>query len=309
MSAETTLRQRLPIHRRVSPVSRHTGTEELESLPLERPSAVQRLGYLITNPSKNFLLPAAWLKRLLGRSHSPLVQESFRRPGGWRSMEYVYRNDPPVDWIDRQALRDNPLSMAARNRRLIVRQMLISEIQRFAAQGPVSLLGVGAGPGWHIQSALASAGVPISQMQAYLIDVDADAFPKGRQLAAAFHLDQTVHFLQGDARQVKSILPDVPIQIAKLVGIIEYLNDEELRSLLSAIREVMPVGGVLITHGLVDRYGIRWFLSRVFGLRHQVRNARQLTRLLAESGFEVTQCEYEPTGIHPIVRAVRVGGE
>src|SRR5438309_894832 len=77
-----------------------------EDLPLEYPTALQRAGYLIANPWRNFLLPAAWLRRLVSRSHSPLIAESLLRPGGWRAMEIIYRNNEPVDWLDRQAVRN-----------------------------------------------------------------------------------------------------------------------------------------------------------------------------------------------------------
>src|SRR5882757_1887909 len=96
------------------------GTSGSAAPRLECPSMLQRAGYLIGNPLKNFLLPAGWLRRQLGRSRSPLLAESFARPGGWRSMEIIYRNATAVDWFDRQALCDNPISMAARNRRKIV---------------------------------------------------------------------------------------------------------------------------------------------------------------------------------------------
>src|SRR5262249_28921580 len=89
-------------------------TARTAGIPLESPSMRQRAGYLLANPWKNFLLPAGWLRPRLRRSRSPLVAESFARPGGWRSMEIIYGNAEPVDWFDQQALRDNPISMGAR---------------------------------------------------------------------------------------------------------------------------------------------------------------------------------------------------
>ena len=106
------------------------------------------------NPLKNRLLPAEWLRRGLRASKSPLIAESFARPGGWRSMELVYANAEPVDWLDRQALRLNPVSIAARNRRRYVIFKLRTLIDEFAARGPVTIVGIGSGPGTHVQQAL-----------------------------------------------------------------------------------------------------------------------------------------------------------
>ena len=283
-----------------SPPGRLPGLSEE---PLESPTAIQRLGYLLTNPGKNYLLPAEWLRALMRRSRSPLIAESFIRPGGWRSMELVYRNAEPVDWLDRQALRDNPISMAARNRRKMVTDRLTKLIQQQASKDHLALLGIGSGPGWHLQTAIIDSKMDPRRVTAYLIDRDDDAFPFGRTLAASWGLGDSIRFIQGEASGVHEALPETPIQIAKLVGIIEYLTDAELVVLLKAIRKVMTPDGGLVTHGLVDRYGTGRFLARVFQLRHFPRDLEQLRGLLDQTGFRIDDAEYEPTRIHPIITA------
>ena len=274
--------------------------------PFEAPSILQRLGFFLTNPGKNYLIPCSLLRALLKTSRSPLIAESFLRPGGWRSMEIVYKNAPPVDWLDRQALLDNPITMAARNRRKIVVERLTRLIRQHDSVDNVILLGIGAGPGRLLQTAMYDANVNPSRMTAYLIDLDKDAFPFGQTLAANFGLLDRVQFIQGDARRVQDSLPGVGVNIVKLVGIIEYLNDAQLVEMLSALRTVMVPGGSLVTHGFVDNYGTGRFFARVFGLQHHQRNAEYLSNILARNGFRVIECEYESTGIHPIITAARV---
>lgn len=273
--------------------------------PLESPSLLQRLAYLIGNPLKNRILRVSRLKKMLGRSRSRLIAESFVRPGGWRSMELVYRNAPPVDWFDRQALVANPISMAARNRRKIVTDLLTKLIRKHASHGPVTMLGVGAGPGWHLQTAMVDSELPADRVSAWLIDLDDDAFPFGRAIAQMFGIENSVHFIQGDASRISEVLPDTRFQIVKLIGIIEYLNDEQLTGMLTAIHSVMVPGATLVTHGLEDKYHTGPFLSRVFALKHHQRDAKRLREILTQTGFRVESCEYEPTGIHPIVTAVK----
>jgi SAM-dependent methyltransferase len=273
--------------------------------PLETPTVQQRAGYLITNPWRNYLLPVSVLQGLMARSNSPLIAEGQVRPGGWRSMEIMYRNDEPVDWPDRQALRDNPLSMASRNRRRIITRKLASLIADYAARSHVTVLGVGAGPGRHVQTALADSGVDPARVEAWLIDRDDDAFEYGRSLAAGLGIADSIHFLKGDACRIREVLPDVSAQIVKLVGLAEYLNDLQLVELLRALRGAMAPAGTLVTHGLVDAYGTGRFLARVWNLRHRKRSARSMTRLIESAGLRVTECVTEPAGIYPIVTAVR----
>jgi len=278
----------------------------LSSQPFESPTFVQRLAYVLLNPFKNLLIPASWLKAFVRTSHSPLIAESFVSPGGWRSMEFLYRKRTPIDWLDRQALLDNPISMAARNRRKIVTGRLVNLIKQHPTDQPLTMLGVGSGPGWHIQTAIKVSGVPTSNVSAYLVDLADDAFEYGIRIANTFGISKSISFLQGDARQIRQTLPGIRVNIAKLVGIVEYLNDEQVIELLKALHDIMVPGGHLITHGLVDKYRTGPFLARVFQLRHYQRDANRITELLSQTGFRVTECEYEPAGIHPIVTAICV---
>ena len=271
----------------------------------EVPSSGQQFGYRILNPFKNVLIPSALLRALMRSSRSKLIEESFISPGGWRSMELLYRNAAPVDWLDRQALRDNPISMAARNRRKVVTNKLVQLINDQPSDEHVTLLGIGSGPGWHIQTAIADSKIEDSRVTAYLVDLADDAFSYGQLIASHFGIADSVQFLMGDARKIDETLPGVHVNIVKLVGIIEYLNDEQLTELLTAVRDVMVPEGRLLTHGLVDRYGTAPFLARVFNLQHRQRDDKALTEILTRCGFRILECEYEPSGIHPIVIAAR----
>lgn len=271
----------------------------------ESPTIANRAASLILNPFKNFLLPAGFLRWLVKRSGSPLIAESLQRPGGWRAMEIIYRNAEPVDWFDRQALRANPICMAARNRRRIVIGILTRLMTAHANAGPVTIFGIGAGPGHHVQSSIRLSGIDPSNVEAWLIDLDREAQQAGRVLAANLDLSENVHFLQGDAREIGQTLPSVRAHIVKVVGLLEYLTDEQAHELLSALRSSMHPKANLVTHGLVDPYGGGRFLTRVFGLRHHRRGEGQMRTLLEAAGFQISECVVEPANIHPIFVAAK----
>jgi SAM-dependent methyltransferase len=284
----------------------HPSRSAADAAPLlEAPSMLQRAGYLLLNPWKNFLLPAGWLRPRLRQSRSPLVAESFVRPGGWRSMEIIYRNHEPVDWFDRQALRDNPISMAVRNRRRIVTQKIAALIARCGKDAPVTIVGVGAGPGRHVQTAIVDSGIDPARVRAYLIDLDDDAFEYGRALAARLEIEGCLRFIKGDARRIRETLPDVSANIVKVIGLAEYLSDRQFVEMFRALRTVLIPGGSVVTHGFIDVHGTGPFLARMFNLRHNQRTERHITALLKAAGFRAGECVVEPVGVYPIITAMR----
>lgn len=272
-----------------------------ESLPW----TVRFINKVVLNPFRNYLIPAGLIQGFLRRSRSPLIVESLVRPGSWRSMEITYRNAEPVDWLDRLALRMTPITLASRNRRKFVTARLAGLIRSCASAGPVSILGVGAGPGMQVQSALVASGVDPARVSAWLVDLDGDAFEHGRQNAARLGIEGSIHFIQGDARRISAVLPHVDPQIVKLIGLAEYLTDPQLLELLESLNRIMPEGGALVTHGLVDAWRTGPFLARVFGFRHYPRGKDQLTEILKRTGFEVAETFTEPLGIFPILVAVK----
>jgi SAM-dependent methyltransferase len=273
--------------------------------PLESPSLLIRAGYKIARPLKNYLLPAGWLRRRLAHSQSPLVAESLARPGGWRSMEITYRNSSPIDWFDRQALLHTPTSMASRNRLKLITARLASLIAGYASTGDMAIIGVGAGPGRHVQTALVESQVDPARVTAWLIDRDDDAFAYGRALAARLEISRSVRFLKGDARRIRETLPSVSAQIVKVVGLAEYLSDSQLVELFAALRRVLAPDGALITHGFVDVHRNGPFLARVFDLHLIERDDKRMNAILKVAGFRVEECIVEPVGVYPIITARR----
>jgi ubiquinone/menaquinone biosynthesis C-methylase UbiE len=205
--------------------------------------------------------------------------------------------------MDRMAVRYNPISMGTRNRRKLVTAKLTEILKTFSEENPVQLLGIGAGPGLHLQDAVVRAGLSPSEVKIWLIDRDSDAFAYGRQCAAERGLEGSVEFVQGDAREIRNVLPNVSPHLVKIVGLLEYLTDEQAVQLLTAMRDVIVPQGRLLTHGLVDRYHSGPFLSKAFGLKHFQRTADDVQTLLKSVGFETLGVFETPMQIYPVVLA------
>ncbi|HEY6562891.1 MAG TPA: class I SAM-dependent methyltransferase family protein, partial [Pirellulaceae bacterium] len=229
-----------------------------------------------------------------------------RRPGGWPSMRILHENAPPVDFLDRLALRASPLSLATRNRRKLVVLMLGKILEGLRDQPFLNLLGIGAGPGWHFQDALIAVGRDPSSFRIVLVDQDPTAPEIALLEARKRGLESAVHCITGDARSIGQLMPQIAPDVVKMIGLIEYLDDDELVQLLRSLRSVMAPGSQLLTHGFVDRFRQAPFLARTFGLRHHARSAARLQALLADCGFQTVETRVTPLGIFPVCHARRV---
>jgi SAM-dependent methyltransferase len=281
-------------------------TVQLDGIRYESFTLGQWFLKVLADPWKNRLLPTSWLQRLTRMSRSPLIAETRRSPGSWRSMEIVYENQPPVDHLDRMAIRDNPISMAARNRRRYVVAEL-SRLMRLRSQGDqgdiINVLGIGAGPGLQVQDAFHMSGLQTRQLNAVFIDLDEDAFAHGRERAKEAGLLRSVHYIKGDAHDARLLIPDCQFHIVKLIGIIEYLTDAAVVELCSAIREVVSSESTILTHGIQDPYNAMPFLERVFHLKHRQRSGEEVAALLNTAGFTDHTVTRLPLNVYPMVLA------
>ncbi|NOZ21529.1 MAG: methyltransferase domain-containing protein [Planctomycetes bacterium] len=260
---------------------------------------------VMTNPWKNLLGHPWVLKKIMLWSGSPLARESMERPGGWRAMEIVYENAEPKNSIDAMACRYNPFPMALRNRKRYVTKRIAELINEYKEHtDKICVVGVGAGPGTNIQEGIVLSGIDKDAVTAYLVDVDSGAFEYGKEAAKKRGLDRQVHYVEGDAREIKKHLPiNIQPHIVKMIGIVEYLSDEQVRELFTAMCEALAPGGAIITHGLVDYHNSLRFLRRVLNWHIHTRTGEDTMRLLKEAGFGEMDSFTTPMNIYTIITA------
>ncbi|MEW6355665.1 MAG: class I SAM-dependent methyltransferase family protein [Planctomycetota bacterium] len=278
---------------------------EIDGVKYEVLSPWRNFLKVITNPWKNLLGHPWVLKKIMLGSGSPLAQESMVRPGGWRAMEIIYENAEPKNAIDAMACRYNPFPMALRNRKRYVTKRIAELIREFKEKvEKICVVGVGAGPGTNIQEGIVKSEIDKNSVTAYLIDLDSDAFAHGREAARRRGLEGQVHYIQGDAREIKRHLPiHIQPHIVKVIGIVEYLSDEQVRELFAVMHEALATGGAIITHGLVDSHNSLPFLKRVLNWHIHCRTGEDTRRLLEEAGFTDIASFTTPMNIYTIITA------
>ena len=254
---------------------------------------------LIINPLANNL-PPRMLKKMMADGKSELALANWRDPGGWRSMVISYDGNPEKTW-DRIMVKGGTIPMALRNRRKLG-AAYIAELLDNSFHKPAHALCLGAGPGHIITDAMLLAK---ERCRATLVDISSDAFEYGRRLAEEKGLSDRVTFIQGDVRDVKDQLKE-RVDVVKMLGICEYLTDDQISDIAAAIAEIMPDGAALVCNSISDKHGTNKFFTRVFGLNMIHRSPEDLQKIFEPHGFTDWHIHPEPLGVYHVLVARKV---
>ena len=269
-----------------------------ETLPLFQ----RAFNRALLNPFINYLIPARLLTGILRTSKSPLLHESLLRPGGWRAMKITYDNKVPVDFIDKRMLKDAVLTLSARNRRAMAVRTIGDLIRKHRVNGDVHIVGIGTGPGFNVLEAMVDART--DRVFAYCIDEDTDAFDFGRKMAADMGLEKRVRYIAGNAINLERLLDVVP-HIVKMVGILEYLTDDQVRDLLRVSHRRLSPGGTVMVNSMVSSHGVDRYLRRIFNWHLNYRSPDKIMRLFEECSFGDFSLRSDPLGVYAIISATK----
>jgi len=98
-----------------------------------------------------------------------------------------------------------------------------------------------------------------------------------------------------------------PPDIVIMIGICEYLTDEQIVSITAALADVVPCGTKVVFNSLSRRHGTDRFFRRVLGLNMIHRSSEQLQALMARGGFSQFSSTGEPLGVYEVVVGCRDG--
>jgi len=268
-------------------------TIELERLPV----GMAILKAILVNPLTNYFMTRERLSRWMEKNPSEMALASIEEPGGWKSMRAAYENKPGANWLDRVIVNYGTFPKALRNRKRISASLLAALIDA-CDHDHVHVVAVGAGGGNNVLEAMAMAQHP--DVRACLIDINAGAFEYGRQVASQLGLSDRLQFIQGDACDIRTMVDWDP-ELVTLIGIIEYLSDEELLRLLRAMHDAMDTGSHVLVNSIGNRHGIDRFLRRVFRLNLNYRSPERVSAFLAEAGFEACHDQDEPMNVYHLL--------
>ena len=271
----------------------------ISDVQFERPGLVRRImKAAITNPLANYM-PAGVTKAILRFTKSELAAANWADPGGWRSMVISYEGHPKKI-ADRVLVSSGSMSMALRNRRRLAAKLLARKIDE-CRRDVVHILCLGAGPGHIITDAMLLANRP---SRAMLVDLSSEAFEYGQKLAAQKGLADRVRYVQGDVRDGGGMIESPP-DVVKMLGICEYLTDEQIVAIVSAVSAVMADESCILFNSISRSHGTDRFFRRVLGLHMNHRSPQEMMRLVGPAGFGDFVSIPEPLGVYHVVTGRR----
>ncbi len=264
-------------------------------IEFERQGPIRKLvKTCLINPLANYT-PAPIMRAVLRFGKSELAAANWSDPGGWRSMVISYEGNPR-QIADKLLVNGGTMSMALRNRKRLGSRVLADLIDA-TGDHCAHVLCLGAGPGNIIIDAMLAAD---TQIEATLVDLSSDAFEHGLARAAKCNLSDRVRYIQSDVRDIKPLL-EYPPDIVKMLGICEYLSDEQITEIASAVAEVMPPHPSIVFNSISKAHGNDRFFRRVFGLHMIHRTPHQLQDLMASAGFGEFSATAEPLGVYHVI--------
>jgi len=278
----------------------------VDDLEYERIGPVKRaLKRAVLNPLVNYI-PAGAMKAALRFGKSELAQCNWDDPGGWKSMVISYHGKPR-QIADKFLVNGGAMSMALRNRRILAGRLLAKLIAQADEESdiPVHALCLGAGPGRIIIDALLKSP---ETSHATLVDISSDAFDYGRELAESCGIGDRVKYVKGDVRDVKDVLDPPPV-VVKMIGICEYLSDQQIVDIVKSLSDVMAPGGSVVFNSISTAHGTDRFFRRVMGLNMIHRSPDQLSRLFEQAGFGDFVSVPEPLGVYHVIVGRLAGSE
>jgi hypothetical protein len=254
---------------------------------------------LVVNPLANYM-PASVMRWVLRATRSELAAANWADPGGWESMVISY-DGRPKQWADKVLVGSGSIPVALRNRRVLAGRMLARLIDQ-CPRSPAEVLCVGAGPAQIIMDAMAQAK---ADCRATLVDISGAAHEYARSSAKDRGLDGRMRFVTGDIRHFDSLLGGYRPDIVKMIGICEYLGDEQIVGIAKALAAVMAPGAPIVLNSLTHKHGTDRFFRRVFGLHMIHRGDRHLQNLLGVAGFGSFESVPEPMGVYHVIATRR----
>lgn len=236
------------------------------------------------------LLPSCFGRWLFTRSERTRgIKENVAT---YRAMELVYTYD---GFKTERGLRDGFFqwlwvgnirnSKAARNRLKLVEELLKDSIPDLLMdRGQIHILSLGSGSARAIIRTLAEFDNQ-ERIVATLVDMSRNALTYSKELAQKMGVASQVTTLRAHVLKLNGRVPFRP-DIVEVVGLAEYLDDEDFLAMVSEIYQLMRPGGILLLSNIKTNPEIR-FMEKVVEWNMIYRNRDRLANLIETAGFDI----------------------
>jgi len=135
-----------------------------------------------------------------------------------------------------------------------------------------------------------------------LVDKNPEALSFSKIQAKELGVPHKIHHIQDDIQNVSVFAKDLAPEITEMAGLLEYIKDDAVISLLNSIFEIMPPNGLLITSNINYNREMK-FVESIMEWPLIYRDEDALRNIIARSFFDETKASilYEPLNIHAVL--------
>jgi len=244
---------------------------------------------------------------------SPICKKVKENATTWRALDIIYNYSPGKDKSFRGRITDfwNNLKniKAVRNRLKLIKQQLRENIKKFIKnklQKEVRLVSIASGSAQGVIEVMKEFKQKGIFIKAIFLDKDPTAIEYSRNLARNAGVFDQITFVNKSTTDLESVVSGFRPHIIEVTGLLEYRPDEKGLNLLKRIHNFLTPGGVLLTSNITpnpERYFSYW----VGNWPMIYRTERELSKLVAEAGFNTKNCQIikEPLKFHNIVICIK----
>jgi hypothetical protein len=202
---------------------------------------------------------------------------------------------------------------ATRNRLRNVKSVLYFQIlEKLQRGGNIHIASLAAGsargPVEVIARICKKYAIPVERFKLLLIDADPESLLFARDLAESLHkgLESRIttrqHKISGKPEKLadlKAVLAEFEPSIIEMVGFTDYMSPEKSVRVFSALHDILPEQGLLITNNVTPN-DEQFFLELVVVWRMKNRTEEEMRAIFKKAGYEDIFVIWEPTGIQPV---------
>ena len=280
-----------------------------QMLDYETNSFFRKIANIFLIPTLD-ILPVS-TRVLLKKTHRS-GEEIIEHATNHRAMEVLYDRSPrpPGNRLQNFFLSvwlGTNNAKAVRNRLRLVKKEIKKKIAQLIAEDKdVKIVNIASGSARAVLESVDEMPLNDSfRLSAIFIDKNHEAISFSQQLAGSHRYLSSFQWVKDTAENFfETHSHGMKFNIAELVGLLEYLSDEEAIKMFSMVRDSLDPGGILITSNIVKNIEKR-FISDVLGWKMKYRTADEFSSLLIAAGFSLDKMNiyYEPQRIHCVITA------
>ena len=280
------------------------------TIDLENPNLLSKTLHFIIVPFLNSKIFSR-LVRIISKEGKMVSQ----KPGSAMSMEIVY-NLPKKNFFSAKSLNEISSiifdcllfqTKALRNRLKIIKNLIKESLDDISNKKEIQILSLGGGSCRSIISAISEINKPeiISKITIYSIDNDPESNYLSAQVKKEFCLDNLkLEIINEDLlvffKDPHKYISDIDFDLIEIVGIFDYLEEEEVINYLNNIYNLLKNEGYLIFSNIAPNNEAK-FLENIGWPRLYYRNIVDWIYILKNTAWKrALKIIREPLGIHNI---------